>query len=178
MADLGFLFGAIIGTILFRALALFIIKKIGAIPAERKMFWGYGLALIALLIIPAIGMADGGSTPWAIGLTTYIPILGLFFLWDLKKAGKVDQPKSEKGLSWNRGIMRLWGIIFIPLFLLMEFSAYTSLMDAKYGRNEYVTYEGSFSDAIYGYLILFISLGVIFAIKWVIQGFKTAKTDI
>ncbi len=50
-------------------------------------------------------------------------------------------------------------------------------MDAKYGRNEYATYERSFSDAIDGYLTLFISLGVIFAIKWVIQGFKTAKAD-
>jgi hypothetical protein len=179
MADLGFLFGVIAGTILFRALSLFIVKKIGLILPEKKMLWGYGLALIALFIIPAIGMADGEPTLWAIGLTTYIPILGLFFLWDLKKAGKIDQPKLENGLSWNRGIMRLWGIIFIPAFLLMEFSAYTDLMDAKYVRNEYATYayERAFSDAINGYLMLFISLGVIVAIKWVIQGFKTEKGE-
>lgn len=178
MADLGFLFGVIAGTILFRAFSLFITNKIGLIPAEKKLLWGYGLALIALFIIPPIGMADGGPTLWAIGLTTYIPILGLFFLWDLKKAGKIDQPRLENGLSWNRGIMRLWGIIFIPAFLLMEFSSYTDLMDAKYGRNEYAyAYERGFSNAINGYLMLFISLGVIVAIKWVIQGFKTEKGE-
>jgi hypothetical protein len=75
--------------------------------------------------------------------------------------------------------MRLWGIIFIPLFLLMEFEAYLDLMDAYSNsfNEEYATYEDVFSDAINGYLTLFISLGVIPAIKWAIQGFKTAKID-
>lgn len=172
MVDVSFLFGALIGALIIRALSSFVIKKIKFIHEEKKVFYGYGLTTILLFFLPAWGMTDGGRTPWAIGLATYIPILCLLFLWDLKKSGLIDKATTGGKINWNRGMMRLWGVIFIPIFLITEFGAYTTLMDAKYGRNDYATYEGAFSTALGGYGVLLFSLGFIYGAKWVIRGFK------